>query len=374
MKMHQKVGLIILLGILFINPACQNDSGNTGGNDGKITFDNAASPGQQVTVKDGSLIYTMIYVNNMPGITFPFSPEINTPANNEKATLTRKFFMSETEVTNALFVKVLQWAYNNGKFSTNTKDHNALSDVYGAKYGGNIITDLGVISRIKYSDGIFTIDTGYENHPVVKVTWYGAVIFCNWLTEMRDGNAANVVYTGIDETWAAAETIENADKTGYRLPSNEEWEFAARYVGTIVPVAENLASEYIAQNVRNGNADLTAGYYWAPATYASGAIKDYSDTIETRRVAWYREDPGMGGSNQLMPVSQKDANQLGIHDMSGSVIEWCFTSYVTGENSYRVQRGGCWGGYGSNMRMSYWTTGNPIGRDGDIGFRIVKTQ
>ena len=108
--MHQKVGLIILLGILFINPACQNDSGNTGGSDGKITFDNAASPGQQVTVKDGSLIYTMIYVNNMTGITFPFSPEKNTPANNEKATLTRKFFMSETEVTNALFVKVLQWA------------------------------------------------------------------------------------------------------------------------------------------------------------------------------------------------------------------------------------------------------------------------
>jgi formylglycine-generating enzyme required for sulfatase activity len=359
----------------------EDDSSDDGGSDddGGGSFDNATTPGQAVSITVGSETIDLIYANNQTNITFPFSPTEETPVDDNPATLTRKFFMSETQVTNALMAEVLQWAYDNGKFSDTVSDHNGL-DSTTVKYCGQQLFDLTDTDiKINYSGGSFTVDSGYEDYPVVCV-WYGAIMFCNWLSELHDGNDANVVYGWVDNgdgggidsdgIWQAGETDADTTLNGYRLPSSEEWEYAARYIGTIAPTQGNLPAEYVAQGVRGGDATLTAGYYWAPADYVSGAIRDYNNETETRAVAWYSGDPGMGGSNKLMPVALKSANQLGLHDMSGNMWEWCFTA--SGLN--RVMRGGCWHDSADSLQVGSWSFGFPGGVLGDISFRFARTQ
>jgi formylglycine-generating enzyme required for sulfatase activity len=330
-------------------------------------FDGVTDVGDIGTITAGSQSADMIYSNNQASITFPCSTSI--PVDNNPATLTKRFFLSKTQVTNSLMAEVLQWAYDNGKFSDTIGDHNGL-DTTTVKYGDQQLLDLDdTYSRINYSLGSFTVDSGYEGHPVVHVTWYGAIMFCNWLTEMRDGNTTNVVYTDIDTTWDHTETVENAGRNGYRLPSSGEWEYSSRYLGTAAPVQGDLQTEYIAANVNGGDATLTAGYYWTPSDYASGAIRDYTNTTETRAVGWYFGDPDMGGSNTLMQVAQKTPNQLGIYDMSGNVLEWCFTA----SGSIRVLRGGSWNNAADRLQVGYWDFGFPSEDSSGIGFRFART-
>ncbi len=366
--------LILIISIIFYYFSCDN-SGNTDVNDNtsSIEFATAEIPGQKVTVNAGNTNFNMIYVNNQTSITFPYSPIYNSPSNSQKSTLTRKYFMGETHVTNALMAEVFQWAYNNGKFSTELTDHNGV-DSTTAKYGDQQLINIS-ISKINYNEGVFSVDTGFGNHPVVCVTWYGAVLFCNWLTEICDGNTNNIAYSGIDTDWFHDETSVDVDKTGYRLPASEEWEYGARYIGTTEPSAESLASEYIATGIRDGHVDLTPGYYWTPANYASGAIKNYSNETETREAGWYTGDTDMEGGDKLMPVALKKANQLGLYDMSGNVWEWSFTLDVGG--LYRLWRGGsCWRNmYTENeMQVGLWYYNSPDYESNIMGFRLAKTQ
>jgi len=374
MLFFHKLASVIMIVIALAFVAC-DDGGSSSGGGGDAAesgFAGATTVGTQGSITVGSKTVKMIYANNQPSIIFPFSPTDGTPVDNYPATLTKKFFMSETQVTNALMVEVLQWAYNNDKFSTTVDDHNGL-DSTTAKHGGQQLLDLDDPDiKINYSSESFTVDTGYEDYPVVSVTWYGSIMFCNWLTEMRDGNTTNVVYTGIDTTWVHTETDEDAAKTGYRLPSSEEWEYAARYIGTTAPTEGDLATEYVAKSHNLGHDTLTAGYYWTPADYSSGAIGDYTNETETRAVAWYSEDSDMTTSptNCLMPVAQKTANQLGIRDMSGNVWEWCFTASV----SYRVGRGGNWFQPAELMQVGFWAGGDPSSEFSILGFRFARTQ
>lgn len=335
-------------------------------------FTGATTVGEQGTITVGSQTVKMNYANNQANIIFPFVP-INAVHglidDNSAATLTRKFFMSETQVTNALMARVLQWAYNNGKFSTTVGYHNGL-DSTTAKHGGQQLLDLDDANiKINYSSGSFTVYSGYKNHPVVCVTWYGAIMFCNWLTEMRDGNSKNVVYSGIDTDWDHNETVETAANTGYRLPSNQEWEYSARYIGTIEPTQGNLPTEYVAQNVRGGHSTLTSGYYWTPYYYVSGAIKSSANQTESRAVAWYTGDPLMNG-DKLMPVAQKIANQIGLRDMSGNAWEWCFTLDGPG----RVLRGGGFYYSVDNALVGVWGSQTPDFLGYEVGFRFARTQ
>jgi len=367
---HFKFLAILLLAAMFsfFTLSCGGRSSLSGGGGitPKVTFDNAAIVGDRVTITAGSQTADMIYANNQDSITFPFS--LN---NNETATLTKKFFMSETQVTNALFAEVLQWAYNNGKIVETSGAHNEVS-ADTVKYGGQELFDLNYgaqYMKISYNTSThkFSVAKGYEKHPVVCISWYGAIMFCNWLTEMRDGNTKNCVYTVPETGWEHTATLENTNRNGYRLPSSEEWEYAARYIGKIRPTEGSLATEYVARGKNNGHADLTAGYYWTPAAYASGAIKDYTNETETRAVAWYWEE---GKDNKLMPVKQKAANQLGLYDMSGNVWEWCFTA----SGSDRVFRGGSWGSAADILQIGIRVSNYPSYALNSLGFRFARTK
>ena len=160
---------------------------------------------------------------------------------------------------------------------------------------------------------------GSENLPIVGVSWNDAAAYCQWLSSKTNKN--------------------------YRLPTEAEWEYAAR----------------------GGNQSKGFKY--------SG-----SNTIED--VAWYSANSG----SKTHPVGTKGANELGIYDMSGNVWEWCSDWYD--ENYYknsvaqnpkgaqsgslRVLRGGSWYSNVNNCRSSFRNRTVPNDRFSYFGFRLAR--
>ncbi len=181
------------------------------------------------------------------------------------------------------------------------------------------------------------------------MSWLDAVAYCNWLSEQQ---GLTKVYT-INESMATADW--NAD--GYRLPTEAEWEYAARSGG---------------KRVRFGNgkdvADPSEINFAGSAAYKT----NYS------RVGVFRE--------KTIPVGSFRPNDLGLHDMTGNVWEWCWDWF--GENYYakseqdnptgpslgyrRVLRGGSWGNPPDNVRVAYRNGRDPSTGDFDYGFRLAR--
>lgn len=130
----------------------------------------------------------------------------------------------------------------------------------------------------------------------------------------------------------------------YRLPTEAEWEYAAK----------------------GGN--QSKGY-------------TYSGSNDLKSVAWYDDNT----DSKTHPVGGKKANELGVHDMSGNVSEWCSDWYDENyyknspvqnpqgaqSGSYRVLRGGSWNDYGQDCRSSYRSADTPGNRSSTLGFRLV---
>jgi formylglycine-generating enzyme required for sulfatase activity len=181
-------------------------------------------------------------------------------------------------------------------------------------------------------------------------------MFCNWLTEMRDGNTDNVVYTNIDTSWQDDETVEHPERNGYRLPSSDEWEYTARYRGS-------------------DSTNTVIGYsnpYFTKGNSASGAAADYTDESACRAVAVYdyaNPDP-YDDEQPVKSLGSGSANALGLYDMSGNVSEWCFTE----NGSFRIGRGGSWISDASRLQVGFWDFRYfPDYSHYDIGFRLCRT-
>ena len=160
-----------------------------------------------------------------------------------------------------------------------------------------------------------------DSHPIVNVSWYDAVAYCDWLSEKQGGL--------------------------YRLPTEAEWEYAAR-----------------------------GGQKSKSYTYAGG--NDIWDA------GWYEYH--IGGHTRS--VGRKNANELGIHDMTGNVWEWCADWYDAdyyssspstnprgpSSGSDRVLRGGSWTNSAANCRVVNRGRSNPSYSYSFSGFRVVLSQ
>ena len=176
---------------------------------------------------------------------------------------------------------------------------------------------------------------GTEGHnPAVNVSWYDAVAYCNWVSKQL--GKKEVIAKNADGKYSV--TL----RTGYRLPTEAEWEYGAK----------------------GGNRP-------------EGKI--YSGNNELDSVGWFNGNSG----RRTRAVGKKQANALGLYDMSGNVWEWCWDWYSdypkklkkdydgTPEGSDRVLRGGSWDSSAGYCRTAYRGGGDPDDRDNSLGFRLV---
>jgi uncharacterized repeat protein (TIGR02543 family) len=266
--------------------------------------------------------------------TFPIGTE-----DQGTAELNGGYLIAATETTYGLWYAVYTWAEENG---------------YVFKNPGRI-----------GSHGAYGEEPDEQEslEPVGSVAWADVIVWLNAYSEMME---LDPVYRAEDGTilrnssddqkdlWDAAV---QTDHNGYRLPTSREWEMAARW--------RNEAGE--------GSIPL-GGRHWTPGSYASGAYGLYDDHDASDEVAWYQFSDDHGVISTTHPVGMKKANDLGLYDMSGNIMEWVFEWHPDEIGGKRIVRGGCFGSFDSaHLRVGLETMGYTYHAYDFYGFRMARS-
>ena len=249
--------------------------------------------------------------------------------------LTHNFEMGKYELTNQEYCDMLNYALAQGELTGNYAGNSTVKNING---NSQELLDLDDNDcEISYSVSGFVVDDGKSNRPVIEVTWYGCAFYCNMLSKE---NNLTELYDLSD--WSCE--VYPSSNAGYRLPTEAEWEYVARY-----------------------NDDRS--YPWGEDAPTDAHCNFSSNVGHTIDVGTY---------------SPLGNNSLGLCDMAGNVWEWCgdwFAGYSSGSQtnplgpvsgSSRIFRGGGWFGGSITTRTANRHNGTPDLSHYNYGFRVAR--
>lgn len=197
------------------------------------------------------------------------------------------------------------------------------------------VTQAQYLAVVGENPSYFKDQPNWQERPVERVSWLDAVNYCNKLSE-KEGLSPCYKVHGAEVTW------EGLGCLGYRLPTEAEWEYAAR----------------------------------------ADAATEYAGGDQLDEVAWYVGNAG----KQTQPVGTKKANAWLLKDLSGNVWEWVWDFYTENykqaqrrdpvgpeSGSRRVIRGGAWDYDAEYARVADRFGNEPGDRDKNVGFRLARS-
>lgn len=256
------------------------------------------------------------------------------------------FLMSRFETTNEEYCEIMNWAYTSGLVLVQS------NNIVGVD--GRVYMALGRYdSEIAYEGGRFVVREGREHHPVAYVSWYGAAAYCNYRS----------IKDGLEPCYDVGTWTVDPSRNGYRLPTESEWECAAR-----------------------GGLEARR-FPWADSDVITHAYANYRSNTNV----WYDQSPTRGfhpvyGNSRprSSPVGSFAANHYGLYDMIGNIYEWVHDWAARYERvfqrdplgpatgTFKVLRGGSW--YTTAERATCaarYVSARPEEAIGDVGFRVV---